>query len=153
MTIEEHCKKPLNKVKVAFPGDVRSNLSRAWMIGAAKMGLHYVALGPEPMARKLDGAFLKEVFAQARANGGLIEITDDMSALKGADVLYGSTWASVGEEELIPEQAKLLAPYRVTEETLEATGNPEVLYLHCLPALHDYETVMVSSCPPDTMPE
>lgn len=142
MTIEEHCKKPLNQVKVVFPGDVRNNISRAWMIGAAKMGLHYVALGPESLARKLDGAFLKEIFAQARSNGGLIEITDDMSALKDADVIYGDVWASMGEEELIPERVKLLAPYRVTGETLEATGNPEVLYLHCLPSFHNYETTI-----------
>ncbi|BAL01223.1 ornithine carbamoyltransferase [Oscillibacter valericigenes Sjm18-20] len=140
MTLEEHCKKPLNKVKVVFPGNVRSNMSRAWMIGAAKMGLHYVALGPESMARELNGAFLKEVFTQARSNGGLIEITDDMSTLKGADVLYGDVWASMGEEDLIPQRARQLAPYRVTEEILEATGNPEVLYLHCLPSFHDYET-------------
>lgn len=142
MTLREHCKKPLNQVKVVFPGDVRSNMSRAWMIGAAKMGLHYVALGPEAMARELNGAFLMKVFAQARSNGSLIEITDDLSSLKGADALYGDVWASMGEEELIPKRARLLAPYRVTEEALEATGNPEVLYLNCLPSFHDYETTV-----------
>ena len=145
MTIEEHCAKPLNKVKVVFPGDVRNNMSRAWMIGAAKMGMHYVALGPESMARELDGAFLKEVFAVARENGGLIEITDQADdALKGADVIYGDIWASMGEEALIPDRARLLAPYRVTEETLERTGNPEVLYMHCLPSFHDYETTVAA---------
>ena len=145
MTIEEHCAKPLNKVKVVFPGAVRNNMSRAWMIGAAKMGMHYVALGPESMARELDGAFLKEVFAVARENGGLIEITDQADdALKGADVIYGDIWASMGEEALIPDRARLLAPYRVTEETLERTGNPEVLYMHCLPSFHDYETTVAA---------
>ena len=145
MTIEEHCAKPLNKVKMVFPGDVRNNMSRAWMIGAAKMGMHYVALGPESMARELDGAFLKEVFAVARENGGLIEITDQADdALKGADVIYGDIWASMGEEALIPDRARLLAPYRVTEETLERTGNPEVLYMHCLPSFHDYETTVAA---------
>src|SRR5699024_1095780 len=49
-------------------------------------------------------------------------------------------WASMGEEDLIPERAKLLSPFRVTEETLQATGNPNVLYLHCLPSFHDFET-------------
>ena len=145
MTIEEHCAKPLNKVKVVFPGDVRNNMSRAWMIGAAKMGMHYVALGPESMARELDGAFLKEVFAVARENGGLIEITDQADdALKDADVVYGDIWASMGEEALIPDRARLLAPYRVTEETLERTGNPEVLYMYCLPSFHDYETTVAA---------
>ena len=46
LTIEEHCHKPLNQVKVVFPGDVRNNMCYAWMIGAAKMGMHFVAMGP-----------------------------------------------------------------------------------------------------------
>lgn len=140
MTIEEHCQKPLNKVKVVFPGDVRNNMCYAWMIGCAKMGMHFVGLGPEELAREMDQALLKRVFATARENGGLIEITDDKSCLKDADVLYGDIWASMGEEALIPKRAELLSPYRVTKETLSATGNPDVLYLHCLPSFHDFET-------------
>ncbi len=45
MTIEEHCNKPLNQVKVVFPGDVRNNMCYAWMIGAAKMGMHFCGHG------------------------------------------------------------------------------------------------------------
>jgi ornithine carbamoyltransferase len=48
----------------------------------------------------------------------------------------------MGEEELIPERTRLLSPFRVTEETLKATGNPDVLYMHCLPSFHDFETEM-----------
>ncbi len=140
LTIEEHCKKPLNKVKVVFPGDVRNNMCYAWMIGAAKMGMHFVALGPEELAREMDKELVKRVFAEARKNGGLIEITDHMEDLKDADVIYGDIWASMGEEALIPKRAELLSPFRVTEETLKATGNPDVLYLHCLPSFHDFET-------------
>ena len=58
----------------------------------------------------------------------------------GADVIYGDIWASMGEEDLIPERAKLLTPFRVTEDTLERTGNSKVLYMHCLPSFHDFET-------------
>ena len=140
LTIEEHCHKPLNQVKVVFPGDVRNNMCYAWMIGAAKMGMHFVALGPEELAREMDKDLINRVFAEARKNGGLIEITDHMEDVKGADVIYGDIWASMGEEALIPDRAKLLSPYRVTEETLKATGNPDVLYMHCLPSFHDFET-------------
>ena len=63
-----------------------------------------------------------------------------MEDVKDADVIYGDIWASMGEEALIPERAKLLSPFRVTEETLKATGNPNVLYMHCLPSFHDFET-------------
>ena len=140
MTIEEHCHKPLNKIKVVFPGDERNNMCYAWMIGAAKMGMHFVAMGPESLAKEMDKELIKRVFATARENGGLIEITDNRNDLKGADVIYGDIWASMGEEALIPERTKLLSPFRVTEETLKATENPNVLYMHCLPSFHDFET-------------
>ena len=78
LTIEEHIKKPLNKVKVVFPGDVRNNMCYAWMIGAAKMGMHFVGLGPEELAKQMDPGIIKSTFATARETGGLIEITDNM---------------------------------------------------------------------------
>jgi len=97
-------------------------------------------MGPESLAKEMDKDLIKRVFAEARANGGLIEITDNRNDLKGADVIYGDIWASMGEEALIPERTKLLSPFRVTEETLKATENPDVLYMHCLPSFHDFET-------------
>lgn len=142
MTIEEHCKKPLDQVKVVFPGDVRNNMCYAWMIGAAKMGMHFVALGPTSLMGEMDQSLVRRVQDQAKQTGAVIEITEDSSRLKGADVIYGDIWASMGEEDLIPDRAKLLSPFRVTRETLEATGNPDVLYLHCLPSFHDFETTM-----------
>ena len=145
MTIEEHCAKPLRQVKVVFPGDVRNNMCYARMIGAAKMGMHFVGLGPQELAKEMDGTLVKRVFATARENGGLIEITDDMNSLKDADVIYGDISATKGAAHLIPERAKLLTPYRVTEETLMATGNSIVLYLHCLPSFHDFDTTMAAS--------
>ena len=75
--IEEHCKKPLREVKVAFPGDVRNNMCYAWMIGAAKMGMRFTAIGPEKLCREVDPAIRDAAFAEARKNGGLIEISDN----------------------------------------------------------------------------
>jgi len=63
-----------------------------------------------------------------------------MKDLKDADVIYCDIWASMGEEDLIPKRAELLSPYRVTEEMLKATENPNVLFMHCLPSFHDFET-------------
>lgn len=140
MTIEEHCAKPLKDVKVVFPGDVRNNMCYAWMYGCAKMGMHFVGLGPRELVDGVDRNVMAQVDAVARETGATIEITDDQGTLAGADVIYGDIWASMGEEDLIPERAKLLTPFRVTEDTLERTGNPRVLYLHCLPSFHDFET-------------
>ena len=140
LTIEEHCPKPLREVKVVFPGDVRNNMCYAWMYGCAKMGMTFVGIGPRELAEGVDRDVLEQVRKVAQWTGADIRITSDPAALEGADVIYGDIWASMGEEELIPQRAKLLTPYRVTEETLSRTGNPNVLYLHCLPSFHDFET-------------
>lgn len=138
MTIEEHCAKPLNKVKVVFAGDTRNNMAYAWMVGCAKMGMHFVALGPQELAPS------EEVLGKCRQvageTGATIELTNTISAVKGADVIYTDVWASMGEEDQIPERVRLLTPYRVSTEMLRLTENPDVLFLHCLPAFHDFET-------------
>ena len=74
MTIEEHCHKPLNQVKVVFPGDVRNNMCYAWMIAPPRW-VCICGLGQE-LAKEMDGTLVKRVFATARENGGLIEITE-----------------------------------------------------------------------------
>lgn len=144
LTIEEHCAKPLNKVKLVFCGDIRNNMSYALMYGAAKTGMHVVALGPKELVP--DPAVLARAREAAQETGGRIEVTDDVAAaVKDADVLYTDVWASMGEEDQIPERVRLLTPYKVTMEMVRATGNPDVLFLHCLPAFHDFETKLAKS--------
>ena len=140
LTIEEHVNKPLSKVKVVFCGDIRNNMSYAWMYGCAKMGMHYVAYGPDTLAAELDSEILEKVNAVAEETGAVIEVSSDPKCLEGADVIYTDIWASMGEEAEIPERVKLLTPYKVTMEMLEQTGNPDVIFLHCLPSFHDFET-------------
>ena len=142
MTIEEHLSKPLKNVKVVFMGDVRNNMSYAWMYGCAKMGMHFVAVGPKVLIDDLDKDVMENVQKVARETGACIEVTDDVSAVKGADVLYSDIWASMGEEELIPERVKMLTPYRIDMELIRKTENPDVLFLHCLPSFHDFNTKM-----------
>lgn len=142
LTIEEHVNKPLSKVKVVFCGDIRNNMSYAWMYGCAKMGMHYVAYGPDTLAAELDSEILEKVNAVAEETGAVIEVSSDPKCLEGADVIYTDIWASMGEEAEIPERVKLLTPYKVTMEMLEQTGNTDVIFLHCLPSFHDFETDM-----------
>ncbi len=143
LTIEEHCSKPLNQVKVVFCGDIRNNMSYAWMYGCAKMGMHFVAYGPEEL--KVDEDVLAGAKAVAAETGATIEVCHDASCLKGADVLYTDVWASMGEEDQIPERVRLLTPYKVTMEMIKETENPDVLFLHCLPSFHDFETTMAKT--------
>ena len=140
LTIEEHVAKTLNKVKVVFAGDIRNNMSYAWMYGCAKMGMHFVAFGPKVLADQLDKEILEKVNEVADYTGAKIEVSDNIESVKGADVIYTDVWASMGEEAQIPERVKLLTPYKVTMDLLKATGNEDVIFMHCLPAFHDFET-------------
>lgn len=142
LTIEEHVAKPLNKVKVVFAGDIRNNMSYAWMFGCAKMGMHFVAFGPKELQDQLDQDTLKRVQEVADYTGATIEISDSVEAVKGADVIYTDIWASMGEEAQIPERVKLLTPFKVTMDLLKATENNDVIFMHCLPSFHDFETKM-----------
>jgi ornithine carbamoyltransferase len=139
LTIEEHVAKPLNKVKLVFCGDIRNNMSYALMYGAAKTGMHMVALGPKELSP--DPKVLEAAREAAKLTGATIEVTDNVDeAVKGADVIYTDVWASMGEEDQIPARVKLLTPFKVTMEMIAKTGNPDVKFLHCLPAFHDFET-------------
>jgi len=140
MTIQEYVKKPFKEVKVVFCGDIRNNMSYAWMYGAAKTGIKFTAFGPEGLAP--DHRVIERALAGAGDTGASIEWSSDPACLEGADVIYTDIWASMGEEDKIPERVKLLTPYRVTKETLDLTDNPDVIFMHCLPSFHDFDTKM-----------
>lgn len=140
LTIEEHVAKPLNKVKVVFVGDTRNNMSYAWMYGCAKLGMHFVAYGPKELWPADD--VVEKVREVAKQTGAVIEVSDNIEAIKGADVIYTDVWASMGEEAQLAERVRLLTPFRVTMEMLNATENPDVIFMHCLPSFHDFETKM-----------
>jgi ornithine carbamoyltransferase len=141
LTIQERVAKPLNKVKLVYCGDARNNMGNALMIGCAKMGMRFVALAPKELwpNEKLSS----EMKALAAETGGSIEffsIEKADEALKGADALYTDVWVSMGEEAKFEERIKQLEKYRVTMDFIRKTGNPDAIFLHCLPAFHDLET-------------
>ena len=145
LTIEEHVAKPLRDCKVVFVGDVRNNMAYAWMYGCAKMGMHFVAYGPQELCDQVDADVVARAKAVAEETGAVIEVRSDVEAIKGADVLYTDIWASMGEEDQIPERVRMLTPYRVDEAMIEATENDHVIFMHCLPSFHDFETTMAQS--------
>ena len=106
------------------------------------MGMHFVGCGPKELINGIDQKIYREALDIAAQTGAKIEITDDLACVKGADVIYGDIWASMGEEDLIPERAKMLAPFKVTMAMMKQTGNKDVLYLHCLPSFHDMNTTL-----------
>ena len=145
LTMEEHIQKPLKECKVVFVGDIRNNMCYAWMYGCAKMGMTFVGYGPQALIDQVDPQVLRQVAEISQETEAQISLSDDISSIRDADVLYSDIWASMGEEDQIPARAKLLAPYRITQEMLDATGNPDVKFMHCLPSFHNFETKMAKT--------
>ena len=139
LTIMEHVPKALNKVKMVYAGDARNNMGNALLMGAAKMGMHFVACAPKELFP--EESLVAEMREVAKETGAVIELIENIDeAVKGADVIYTDVWVSMGEEDQFEERIKLLHPYQVNMEMLRKTGNPDVIFLHCLPAFHDLET-------------
>ena len=138
MTIEEHVKKPLREVKFVYVGDARNNMGNSLMIGCAKMGMHFVGIAPKALFPSEE--LVNKMRELCKETGGQIELSDSIDAVEGADVIYTDVWVSMGEEAQFEERIRLLEPYRVTMDMLKKTGNPDVIFEHCLPSFHDLET-------------
>jgi ornithine carbamoyltransferase len=138
LTIEEHVGQ-LAGTKLVFVGDGTDNVSNSLMIGAAKMGMHYVVAAPDEL--QPDPRHLKMCQAIAEQTGAIITATNNPhTAVEDADAIYTDVWVSMGQEDLIAERIDRLKTYQVTMDLLRATGNPKTIFLHCLPAFHDTHT-------------
>ena len=140
LTIQEHCG-GLKGKKLVYMGDARYNMGNSLMVGCAKMGMHFVACAPEsyfPNEELVNTC--KEIAAQTGATIDLI--TDPMTAVEGADVIYTDVWVSMGEPDSVwQERIDALSPYRVTMELMNAAGD-QCRFMHCLPAFHDLNTTI-----------
>ncbi|MCI6228863.1 MAG: ornithine carbamoyltransferase [Clostridiales bacterium] len=140
LTIQEHLG-GLKGKKLVYMGDARYNMGNSLMVGCAKMGMHFVACAPKnyfPNAELVRTC--KEIAAET---GATIElITDPVTAVKGADVIYTDVWVSMGEPDSVwQERIDALSPYRVTMALMESAGD-QCRFMHCLPAFHDLNTTI-----------
>ncbi|MEG0377531.1 MAG: ornithine carbamoyltransferase [Eubacterium sp.] len=138
LTIREHFG-DLKGRKLAYAGDARNNMGNSLMIGCAKLGMHFAAVAPKELFP--DEALVEKMRALCEETGGSITLTEDIAeGVKDADAVYTDVWVSMGEEDQMEERITQLKPYQVNMDMIKATGNPEVIFLHCLPAFHDEET-------------
>ena len=138
LTIEEHLGY-LKGAKLAFVGDGRNNMANSLMVGAAKMGLDFRIAAPRGLHPEQE--LIDKCHEIARETGAKITITDDLyGAVHGVDFIYTDVWVSMGEESAYEERIHQLRGFQVNRQLLEATGNPEVKFMHCLPAFHDLNT-------------
>lgn len=142
LTMREHTDKPLSKVSFCYLGDARNNMGNSLMVGAAKMGIDFRAAAPKACWPNEElVAKCREI---AKETGAKITLTEDVKeGVKGCDFLYTDVWVSMGEPENVwEERIKLLKPYQINKAAMDATGNPNVKFMHCLPAFHNRETVV-----------
>ncbi|MDE6106480.1 MAG: ornithine carbamoyltransferase [Bacteroidales bacterium] len=142
LTMREHSDKPLHQISFAYLGDARNNMGNSLMVGAAKMGMDFRAVAPK--ACWPEESLVKECKKIAKETGAKITLTEKVNeGVKGVDFLYTDVWVSMGEPEAVwAERIKLLKPYQINAAVVKATGNPNVKFMHCLPAFHNLETVV-----------
>lgn len=140
LTMQEHSPKPLNEIAYVYMGDARFNMGNSLLVGGAKMGMDVRICAPKQLQPNADlVAKCKEI---AKETGARITITDNVDeAVKGVDYIHTDVWVSMGEPASVwEERIKLLKPYQVNREVFNKTGNPNVKFMHCLPAFHNTET-------------
>ncbi|MFW6280896.1 MAG: ornithine carbamoyltransferase [Halanaerobium sp.] len=138
LTLKENFGK-LEDTKLVYTGDGRNNMANSLMVGSAIMGVNYTIIAPEELWPEKD--LVEECRKLAEKSGAEITLTSDpVKGVKGADAIYTDVWVSMGEEEEFAKRIELLTPYQVNMEMIENTNNPDVIFLHCLPAYHNTET-------------
>lgn len=142
LTMEEHSRKPLADTAFCYLGDARFNMGNSLLVGGAIMGMDVRLCAPEgflPAEELVDQC--REI---AKNSGAKITITNDIEeGVKGVDFLYTDVWVSMGEpEEAWEERIKLMKPYQVNMDTIKLTENPNVKFMHCLPAFHNRDTIL-----------
>jgi len=142
LTIMEHSNKPLNEVTLCYLGDARNNMGNSLMVGCAKMGMKFRAVAPKSLWPNEE--LVSQCKEIAKDTGATITLTEDpVKGVEGADFLYTDVWVSMGEpDEVWNERINMMKPYQVNMEMIKNTGNPDVKFMHCLPAFHNRETTV-----------
>jgi len=130
MTMCDNTRKPLTAVSCCYLGDGRTDVANSLLVTGAMLGMDVRICAPaslQPSAR------VQEIAGKLAADSGArLELTGNVrTAVRGADFLYTAAW---------DEQIDLLLPYQVNRGVMAATWNPEVKFMHCLPARHNRDT-------------
>lgn len=138
LTLKENFDK-LEGLNLVYTGDGRNNMANSLLVGSAVMGINYTIVAPQELWPE------KELIAEAKkiaANSGAeIKLTADIdTGVIGADAIYTDVWVSMGEEANFKKRIELLKPYQVNLEMIKKAENPDLIFLHCLPAYHNTKT-------------
>ena len=136
----------LDGITIAYVGDGRNNMANSLMVIASKLGVDFRIVTPKSL--QPNPTIHQRCMGFAAESGAKLTVTDHVDeGVKGAHVLYTDVWASMGEEDQIPERIALLKPYQINEQMFQKTGVADAIFLHCLPAFHNHETVLAQQFP------
>lgn len=140
LTMQEHSPKHLEEISYCYTGDCRSNMGNSMMITGCLLGMDVRICGPKELHPAPE--LVDKAQGLARKSGARFTLTDDVEkAVQGVDYLYTDVWVSMGEAKQVwDERVRLLKPYQVNSHMVSLTGNPNVKFMHCLPAFHNRET-------------
>ncbi|MDG9705438.1 ornithine carbamoyltransferase [Streptomyces sp. DH37] len=142
LTMTEHCDRPLTETAYAYLGDARNNMGNSYLVTGALLGMDVRIAAPRSLWP--EESVVAAARSLAEATGARVTLTEKVEeGVLGADFVATDVWVSMGEpKEVWEERIELLRPYAVTMDVLRATGNPDVRFLHCLPAFHDLGTAV-----------
>ena len=142
LTMHEASHKPYDAVSYAFMGDCRFNMGRSLLVMGALMGSDVRLAGPQELHPPKDVVDLADQIAER--TGARLSVTDDpAAAVSGVDFIHTDVWVSMGEDKHVwDERVRLLRPYQVNTDLMRKSGNPQVKFMHCLPAFHDPNTTV-----------
>ncbi len=140
LTMREHSAKTLSEITYCYLGDARNNTAHSLLVTGALLGMDVRIAAPVSLQPAT--GVQETAHRLAQGSGARLTVTEDVAlAVRGADYLYTDVWLSMGEAvEQWSDRIRLLLPFQVTGAVLQATGNPDVKFMHCLPALHDGHT-------------
>ncbi len=141
-TMTEHVTKPMEEIAVAYCGDGRNNVANSLLISGALSGMDVRIVSPQSLSTDPD--VLRDARRLADTTGARITVTDSVEdGVADVDFVYTDVWLSMGESaDLWAERIELLLPFQVNETLMKATDNPDVVFMHCLPAFHNRNTVV-----------
>lgn len=141
-TMREHSRKPPREISFCYLGDTRNNVANSLLAMGSVLGMDVRLAGPRSLWP--NEGLMATCRERAADSGAHLTVTDDIEkAVSGVDFVYTDVWVSMGEPaETWHDRVEMLTPYQVNAKVLAATGNPQVGFLHCLPALHDRGTTV-----------
>ncbi len=140
LTMREHSDKPIEEISFAFVGDAADNVANSLLVAGAMMGMDVRMVSPETLTNPTEVVVAAQKIADA--TGARITCTSDLEeGVEGVDFIYTDVWVSMGEPVgSWAERIAVLTAYQVNTAVLKLTGNPEVKFMHCLPAFHNRDT-------------